>query len=351
MATVTIKYKLSETGRKAHLLAGGNGKQAQSVEVTLTPELLAIADVDTEGRASITVGQFAGSYTASNDHVYREPILEFDAIAPSDAGQWVLDVHRAAEESRQQAVQAAREWTEAQKAERAAKTAEWRALAARYIAGDPEVSCTNSYYGTLCGIGPALSATDTDATESERRPVDVECERREAAAKAAKNAEFARGQAETAAKAASVLAARRALLVTVGAPAHALERLDAGVLPEAELLSTVRDYVLPETLTGVQVYQPHDRDDIDHASGCNYGGDCNIMWSVHPGDGDPLTAEEWGNLKAVRAAAELIPGAKVDVREHRATLACDCPNQNWYTARVQVTYPDADLTVQRQYAL
>jgi hypothetical protein len=50
--TIKINYRLSETGRRASLLAGGTGRERQSIEVAATPELLAIASIDADGAAS-----------------------------------------------------------------------------------------------------------------------------------------------------------------------------------------------------------------------------------------------------------------------------------------------------------
>jgi hypothetical protein len=50
--TIKINYRLSETGRRASLLAGGTGRERQSIKVAATPELLAIASIDSDGAAS-----------------------------------------------------------------------------------------------------------------------------------------------------------------------------------------------------------------------------------------------------------------------------------------------------------
>lgn len=52
----TINYLLSEKGRKASVLTGGNGKQNQSYVVPVTPELLTIASVSPQGDITINVG-------------------------------------------------------------------------------------------------------------------------------------------------------------------------------------------------------------------------------------------------------------------------------------------------------
>jgi hypothetical protein len=76
MATITISYKLSETGRKASLATGGDGKCHQSVTVLLTPELLEIADVNNDGRA-----------TYDSRRIYDAPITDVAAAAITVAAE------------------------------------------------------------------------------------------------------------------------------------------------------------------------------------------------------------------------------------------------------------------------
>jgi hypothetical protein len=52
MSKVKIVYSLSEKGRKASLLAGGDGKRVQTIEAPATKELLELADVGDSGEAT-----------------------------------------------------------------------------------------------------------------------------------------------------------------------------------------------------------------------------------------------------------------------------------------------------------
>lgn len=51
----TVFYKLTEQGRRASLLAGGDGKAQQTLKLTVTPEHLHLFDVDANGTVSATV--------------------------------------------------------------------------------------------------------------------------------------------------------------------------------------------------------------------------------------------------------------------------------------------------------
>lgn len=52
----TIKYCLSEKGRKASLLAGGNGHREQYLDVELTPEIVQLGRVDERGNVLLVIG-------------------------------------------------------------------------------------------------------------------------------------------------------------------------------------------------------------------------------------------------------------------------------------------------------
>lgn len=56
MKMARIHYLLSEKGRKAHILSGGDGKQFQTLEVEATPEIIDLAAVDESGNVELNVG-------------------------------------------------------------------------------------------------------------------------------------------------------------------------------------------------------------------------------------------------------------------------------------------------------
>jgi hypothetical protein len=81
MATIKISYKLDETGRRASLLAGGNGREEQTVDVEATPELMALATVDAEGRAGYYLADWGYGFQARRSVRHQAP------LAPADAAQ------------------------------------------------------------------------------------------------------------------------------------------------------------------------------------------------------------------------------------------------------------------------
>jgi len=77
VATVQIRYRLSESGRRASLLAGGDGRDRQCVEVPATQELIAISEVSSEGVARI--------FLESPGYGYDAPIADPAAVAIAEA--------------------------------------------------------------------------------------------------------------------------------------------------------------------------------------------------------------------------------------------------------------------------
>jgi hypothetical protein len=82
MATIKITYDLSENGRRASLLAGGDGREHQVVEVPATPELLAIAHIATDGSAAYSL---APGLPGRGSIDYDAPIADPATIAVAHA--------------------------------------------------------------------------------------------------------------------------------------------------------------------------------------------------------------------------------------------------------------------------
>ncbi|MDQ7789586.1 MAG: hypothetical protein RDU41_05965 [Clostridia bacterium] len=62
--TATITYLLSEAGRKASILAGGDGQEKQAMETPVTPELLELAYVQQDGSVYLNIA--TETYTKSS---------------------------------------------------------------------------------------------------------------------------------------------------------------------------------------------------------------------------------------------------------------------------------------------
>lgn len=120
MATIKISYLLDENGRRASLASGGDGKQAQAVVVPLTPELLAIAQVNPDGAATYDLSYVGNTFCAS----YSTPVADVAAEAARVAQ---ARADKLAKERAEQQERAAKE-----KAERLAA---WRAAVSKTLTG------------------------------------------------------------------------------------------------------------------------------------------------------------------------------------------------------------------------
>lgn len=112
--TMRIAYCLNEAGRRASLLAGGNGKELQISEVPLSAALLELAAVREDGSAWIYVTSMRGThrgqcgeplnltsrypgllkaYKLSHDGVavFSEEVEAID-VPPTDVAEWVLGI-------------------------------------------------------------------------------------------------------------------------------------------------------------------------------------------------------------------------------------------------------------------
>lgn len=106
MAKITVTYKLSPAGQRASLIAGGDGRAVQSVDIEATPELLALANVDRDGKASISLTTegvlrddrpvFGRLGRARYEQSPFEAAIAFDS-PPADLGQWIIENHARAQ--------------------------------------------------------------------------------------------------------------------------------------------------------------------------------------------------------------------------------------------------------------
>ena len=84
---IAIKYTLSHAGQRASLLAGGNGKSTQILQLDATPELIAEANVAYDGTATIdttsTMGWFLDEVSGEARREPYEACVTFTLSAPA----------------------------------------------------------------------------------------------------------------------------------------------------------------------------------------------------------------------------------------------------------------------------
>lgn len=165
---VKVTYELNEAGRRASLLAGGNGKMGQVVEIAAGDPLyraaLDMAEIDTDGNATIAVsGYLSADRVIGNRSVAGVTGSQFSA--PMNA--YGLVAH---ESARWESIRAA-------SAEKIAAEAVGRAAR---LAADPHGSewiNRSNYHGwTVCSC--VYAGDDIDAV---RAVAQAECDRRNAA--------------------------------------------------------------------------------------------------------------------------------------------------------------------------
>ena len=150
-ATVAISYYLTEAGRRASLLAGGDGKRDQLVYAPVTPELLAVVTVSPDGSVGTRI--WSGHTGAELD-------------APLTADEAVTRVLSHAADVAAKAVTM-----------RTRATVAWREAAKTYLAdlgSDAYFECNDNP-----GLHPAGYGKDTDCTPDEISAVLAEHARRE----------------------------------------------------------------------------------------------------------------------------------------------------------------------------
>ena len=80
MGQIRIQYLLSEQGRKASILAGGDGRHVQRLTVEVLPEALALAHVAADGTATVYVGHDGMAL-----EVVQRTITGYDPVEYGDA--------------------------------------------------------------------------------------------------------------------------------------------------------------------------------------------------------------------------------------------------------------------------
>jgi hypothetical protein len=248
-----------------------------------------------------------------------------------------VDEILAAESEREKERAAAAEREAAALAER---TVKWRDAAIRYLGG------ADLPFDRWGATFEGIPASAVDILPEERQAVEAEDDRR----KAIKVEEEKRANAERRQAAEEqqqkIDDARKAWLMEHGYLEQA-ERHEAGVLPEDELRTLVRQHA--PVIDTVPRYRKHTLADIEHRESCEE--DVSASWSVGETGLPVCTPTMWASYKAIRDFYRDVPNAALKVREHEACLSCRCPDPKWYGVLVKIVYPEMDLDIQIEYAL
>ena len=309
--TVTAVYELSEAGRKASLLSGGDGKALQQLKVQIPTGRLHLVAVDPQGTARL---KLRPRFEMDAEHC----VVRFDKAPIYDAPPSLEDLFRDAARNHEleRVYQAERNLArskrrEAERERRAQVAESFLADKSQRALVHPAPSprrCT-----LVAAQGRMLFDVATD--EGVARDVPAEAHRRFRADLAAKKEKNLR---ERAAQLALHEEKKRFIAEWIekhGTPDQK-ERFAAGVLPIEEAVEAITDWALAPVVGFVR----YKRDGAERLQNYvrNVSGDPNAV--VRPADlivktvqGPTLTARQWDLVKQFRA---LLPEASIALRQH-----------------------------------
>ncbi len=83
--TAKVFYLLSEAGRKASLLQGGDGKELQVIEPPVTPKIIELATVSSDGEVYLYIG-----YRPEHNNSYHARVVILAEVYQDGLGEWKL---------------------------------------------------------------------------------------------------------------------------------------------------------------------------------------------------------------------------------------------------------------------
>ena len=345
LLTVTAIYLLSEEGRKALLLAGGNGRALQEVTVHVPANRLHLVAVDAQGRARL---KLRPRFELNAD----QRVVRIDSLPTYDVPPTVEDLFREAGRNHQlehafhAERSAVRRTEEEADRERRAETADaflndptQRPM--RRPAPTPERCHLSTKYGRLM--------FDVRKDEGSARLVPPEAYRR---FRADLRARDERRQRETAAQIASHEHKKRVIAEWIeqyGSPQQQA-RQATGVLPMEEALDAMADQAFaagnafePYICDGAARVQQRLRLLPQYAEVVVHPTDLNIFGT----DAVKATDAQWARVQQLKG---VFPDATVVLREHRVAWKGDEQAPTLTAYGVIVTRTVGPFTLRREYA-
>lgn len=310
--TVTAVYLLSEAGRKASLLAGGDGRAVQQITVQVPTSRLHLVSVDPQGVARLRIRPRYETDAA-------QQVVRIDAAPTYDVPPTIDELFREAARNheRERVYLAERTVTRAKKRE---ADHERRLQVAQAFLADraqralvhPAPSPKRCYLATAQGRLLFDIATD----EGPAREVPPEAHRR---FRADLNTKHERNQQERAAQLALHEEKKRCIaewIVKYGTPEQQA-RLAAGMLPMEEAIDAITDHAFAAIADhpayardGAERLQAHLHQFPDYADVVISPADLVVVSS----NAVKATAEQW---TVVQQTQKALPDATVTLRTHR----------------------------------
>ena len=313
---VMAVYQLSEAGRKASLLSGGDGRALQQLKVQVPTSRLHLVTVDPQGTARL---KLRPRFELDADH----QVVRTDAVPTYDAPPTLEDLFREAARNHELERVYHAERNAARTKRREAERERRAQIAQAFLADTSQralVHPTPSPKRCTLATGQGRIVFDVSRDEGVARDVPPEAHRRFRAARAAKKEKDLRYRA---AQMASHEEKKRYIAEWMskhGTPEQR-DRQTAGMLSMEEAVEAITDHVFA-ALADQPLYQ---RDGIQHlrAHLAALGRPADVV--VRPGDvvvtnsdATAATSRQWQMIREVQAKA---PDAKVALRAHALT----CP--------------------------
>jgi hypothetical protein len=342
---VTVSYLLSESGRKASLLAGGNGRELQEITLQIPSSRLHLVTVDAHGVARLKL-------RPRFDVNSEQRIVRIDALPVYDKPPEVDDLFRAAAKNHEleRAYEAERTATKAQR--RDSQREQRRVLAQSFLADPTQRALVHPAPSTKrCFLQSkdGRVSFDVDTDEGIARDLPAEAHRR---FRSDLRARRERNMQERAAQLALHEDKRRYIAEWIHEHGTAEQRVRqaAGVLPMDEAIEAITDQTLSE-LSQWSLY-PRDGAQRLQAKVTTSNGHSDARISdrdvlVAGTNAVKATATQWAAVQRIQAA---VPQATVTLREHKLTWRQDT-RVSLTSFGVLVTCKKGPFTLRREYAL
>jgi len=343
---VTLAYDLSEAGRKASLLAGGDGRARQQFTIPVPIARLHLVAVDTTGAARLKLRQ--QFELGANDRIMRH-----DALPVYDAPPTVEDLFRDAAKNHEleRLFQAQRNTWRSQRREadqdrRSQAAREFLSIPDQRAMVHPAPSPSRCFLATPNGRVMFDLASDIGPA----REVPAEAHRRFRADLAARRQRNMTQRADQLALHEQKTEAARKWITTKGS-AEQQARSAAGVLPLDEVIAAMTEEAfqavaeLPRyEMDGAERLQDHLRDAL---------GDPNLAVApadliVKSADATGATAGQWAVVKRLQSA---LPDATVKLREHRLSSRRQARPQELVVFGALVTRRVGPFNLRREFAV
>jgi hypothetical protein len=343
---VTATYLLSEEGRKASLLAGGDGRAMQELTVNVPTNRLHLVSVDASGVARL---KLRPRFEMDGE----QRVVRLDAPPTYDSPPEIEELFR--EAARNHQLERAYE-TERRslKAKRREADADRRGEVAKVFLGDPTQRALVHPAPTpkRCWLGTANGRIVFDVTTDvgAARDVPAEAHRRFRADLRSRREQNLKTRGEQLALHEEKKAFIAEWIAAHGTPDQQA-RQAAGVLPMEEAIEAITDEAFrvlagrPRYVhDGIERLQQHVRQFREHADAVVTRDDV----LVTSADAKHMTAAQWATVQEIQTA---LPGATVTLRMHKVACKRDLNVALDPIFGVLVTQRVGPFTLRREYAL